>query len=183
MKIETIWSDYQTALKRFLHSKVSNEADVEDLLQDILLKTYNNLDTLKDHKSVKAWLFQIANHTIIDFYRKNGRAKDIEAENMSQLDDNSEFKRLLTRCLTPFINALPEAQAELLTAIDIHNLSQKEYAESLGISYSTLKSRVQKSRKQLKQLYDQCCHYEVDQNGAPIDFERKSTGYNHCKPY
>ena len=183
MKIETIWSDYQSALKRFLHSKVSNEADTEDLLQDILLKSYNNLDTLKDHKSVKAWLFQIANHTIIDFYRKNGRTKDIAIEDMSPLDDNDEFKKQLTRCLVPFINALPEEQAELLTAIDIHNLSQKEYAESLGISYSTLKSRVQKSRRQLKEVYDQCCHFKVDQNGSPFDFERKPTGYNPCKPH
>jgi len=68
MNIEKIWLEYKTALQRFLHSKVSNEADVDDLLQEILIKTYSNLSTVKDQTSIKAWLFQIANHTIIDFY-------------------------------------------------------------------------------------------------------------------
>ena len=67
MNIEEIWQEYRAAIKRFLHSKVSNEADVEDLLQEILIKTYSNLHTVKEQASIKAWLFQIANHVIIDF--------------------------------------------------------------------------------------------------------------------
>lgn len=180
MSIETIWSDYQVALKRFLHSKVASEADVEDLLQDILLKTFNNLHTIKEQSSVKAWLFQIANHTIIDFYRKKGRKKDVVVEEVWPQQDEREIKKEMSACIVPFINALPAEQADLLMAIDINNQSQKEYAEALGISYSTLKSRVQKSRKQLKEVFDQCCHFEVDKQGNLYDFERKSTGCNPC---
>ena len=43
MKIEEIWLAYRAALKRFIHAKVSNEADVDDLLQEILIKTHNNI--------------------------------------------------------------------------------------------------------------------------------------------
>lgn len=179
MNIEMIWSDYQIALKRFLHSKVSNEADVDDLLQDILLKTYNNLNTIKDHRSIKSWLFQIANHTIIDFYRKKGRIKEIEPEDIWILDDDNQVKKGLSRCIMPFIKALPEEQAELIIAIDINNQSQKEYAEAIGVSYSTLKSRVQKSRQELKSVFDQCCYFKVDQHGNVYDFENKS---GRCEP-
>ena len=87
MNIEDIWKEYSTALKRFLHAKISNEADVDDLLQDILIKTYNNLAAVKTQKSVKSWLFQIANNTIIDYYRKKGRVQDANVERNWAEDD------------------------------------------------------------------------------------------------
>lgn len=174
MKIEDIWLEYRAALKRFLHAKVSNEADVEDLLQDILIKTYNNLDAVKTKKSVKSWLFQIANNTIIDYYRKKGRAQAANVEHLLHLDSSPESKIDLSNCISPFINALPDEHASLLTAIDMNNQSQKEYAEQLGVSYSTLKSRVQKSRGLLKKVFDDCCHFKIDKIGNVYDFDVKT---------
>ncbi|WP_199611049.1 RNA polymerase sigma factor SigZ [Flocculibacter collagenilyticus] len=174
MSIEQIWSDYKASLKRFIQSKVANEADVEDLLQDILIKTHNNLEQLKSHKSIKSWLFQIANYTIIDFYRRKSRNTSLNAEDtwLKEVDEN-EAREYVANCIVPFINALPEEQAALLTAIDINNQSQKEYAHNVGISYSTLKSRVQKSRRELKNIFDQCCHFKFDKQGNLYDFEEK----------
>ena len=71
MSIEQIWVEYKNSLHAFLLSKVSNPADAEELLQDILLKTHLQIHQLKDQASIKPWLFQIANHAIIDFYRKH----------------------------------------------------------------------------------------------------------------
>ncbi|MEM9092139.1 MAG: sigma-70 family RNA polymerase sigma factor, partial [Cyanobacteria bacterium P01_F01_bin.53] len=81
MDIEEVWSQYQSSLKAFLRSRVSNPTEVEDLLQEIWLKTYKNLPSVRSQKSVKSWLFQIANHAIIDFYRKRGRSREFEADN------------------------------------------------------------------------------------------------------
>lgn len=43
LSLDEVWRQYQHSLKAFLHSKVANEADVEDLQQEILLKTYQSL--------------------------------------------------------------------------------------------------------------------------------------------
>jgi len=174
MKIEDIWLEYRSALKRFLHAKVSNEADVEDLLQEILIKTYNNLDAVKRQKSVKSWLFQIANNTIIDYYRKRGRVQSINVEELLPVESSQESKIDLSNCISPFINSLPDEHANLLTAIDLNNQSQKQYAEQIGISYSTLKSRVQKSRALLKQVFDDCCHFKIDKIGNVYDYDVKN---------
>ena len=40
LKLEDVWTQYQQAVKSFLHSKVSNPDDVDDLQQEILIKTY-----------------------------------------------------------------------------------------------------------------------------------------------
>jgi RNA polymerase sigma-70 factor (ECF subfamily) len=183
MKVEEIWLEYRSALKRFLHAKVANEADVEDLLQEILIKTYNNLDSVNTQKNVKSWLFQIARNTIIDHYRKNARVQDAAMKSRLssevQIFDGLTSNELtsvnidLSHCISPFINALPEESAQLLTAIELNNESQKHYAEKLGVSYSTLKSRVQKSRGLLKQVFDECCHFKIDKRGNVYDYDEK----------
>ncbi|MCW8329227.1 RNA polymerase sigma factor SigZ [Photobacterium sp. SDRW27] len=180
MKIEQVWQDYQTAIKAFLHSKISNTADVDDLLQDILIKTYNNLHTVKSESSVKSWLFQIANHAIIDFYREKGRSRDLQVDELWYEDVGFNLEDALSPCIGPFISALPKESAELLTSIDIHGQSQKEYAQALGISYSTLKSRVQKSRGELRRLFEDCCHLSLDKHGRVIDCDAKSKGCGKC---
>ena len=67
--------------------------------------------------------------------------------------------------------------AELLTAIELNGISQKDLAIEHGVSYSTLKSRVQKGRQQLRQLFEDCCQFSFDQHGNVIDYDSKS----NCK--
>lgn len=180
MNIETVWSEYRASLKSFLHTRVSNTADVDDLLQEILIKTHKNLHSVKSEGSLKSWLFQIANHAIIDFYRKKGKPHELSADDLWYEEDVPEAEQSLARCITPFINALPDESARLLTAIDLNGESQKAYADALGISYSTLKSRVQKSRRLLRGLFNDCCELSLDRNGNIVDFDAKSGRCKKC---
>ena len=174
-QLDRIWDEYRLALKAFLHTKVNNPDDVDDLLQEVLLKSFVNLASLKDTASIKAWLFQIANHSVIDFYRKNGKkTEQIDVENEEDQVLDNTIKAELSHCVQPFINALPEAQAELLKAIELDCVSQKKYAEQKGIPYSTLKSQVKKARSELKVLFDQCCHFQEDKFGNLMSYEKKS---------
>lgn len=175
MKLEELWAEYRSALKAFLHSKINNAADVDDVLQDILVKTHKNLASIRDPKSIKSWLFQTANHTIIDFYRRNGKGKEVKAEDLWFNDDEINIKAELSHCIEPFINALPDESSELLTAIDLNGEAQKAYAEAHGISYSTLKSRVQKARTQLRGQFEDCCKMQLDAQGNLMEYEQKST--------
>ncbi len=51
LNLEQVWAEYQQALKSFCILKVINTADVDDLLQEILIKTYQNLDKVQDASS------------------------------------------------------------------------------------------------------------------------------------
>ena len=181
MNLEKIWQQYEVALKKFIHTKVANEADVEDLLQEVLIKTYRNLSEVKQHSSIKSWLFQIANHTIIDFYRKNSRKIDMPAEELWLSDDVDEVRKAMLQCIKPFIDELSDDDAKLLHAIELENRSQKSYALEQGISYSTLKSRVQKSRRRLRDVFEVCCDFKKDKAGNVYDFIDKRPG--GCRSY
>ena len=174
MNLETVWENYRANVKAFLHSKVSSPEDVDDLLQEILIKTHKSLDTLNSESSVKPWLFRIANNTIIDFYRRKGRLNEMLQDEFHMDEEDMEMRSELGRCVEPFIQSLPSENAALLIAIDIEGQSQKEYASNNNISYSTLKSRVQKSRELLRKLFDDCCHMSFDQFGKMIEYTPKS---------
>lgn len=180
MELEEIWSLYQRSLKAFLHSKVSNPSDVEDLLQEILLKTHSHIGGLREEDSVKSWLFQIASRTVIDFYRSKGRADELDVEDLWYGENEKSVKKELSACIEPFLKGLPEDAANLLRLVDLDGKSQKIYAQELGISYSTLKSRVQKARLALRDLFETCCHYSLDKHGNIIDFEQKPGSCKHC---
>ena len=181
--LEQVWTEYQQALKSFLYSKVSNHADVDDLLQEILLKTYHNLSSVNKADSVKSWLFQVANRTIIDFYRQRAREQrdgELNEEDLWFEQADANLDQQLAQCVRPFINALPQQQSQLMEAVELNGQSQKQIAEKVGVSYSTLKSRVQKGRLELKKLFEDCCTLQLDKRGNLLDCEKKSNGCNHC---
>lgn len=180
MNIEEIWSEYRLRIKSFLHSKISNPADVDDLLQEISIKVFNGLASIDDHEKVQPWLFQTAHRTIIDFYRKSAKARDIGAEELWYTKDDPEALHELERCVEPFIEALPAQTAEMLMAIEIGGMSQKDYAKANGLAYSTLKSRLQKGRSDLRALFENCCHMSVDARGNISDYQSKSGSCEKC---
>ena len=180
MNVEKVWIEYRARIKAFLQSKVSNPADVEDLLQEISIKTFTGISTLNDPSKVQSWLFQTAHRTIIDFYRKNSRGRDMHPDDLWYSEGEVDIRKELERCVEPFIAALPRETAQLLMAIDIEGQSQKDYAAIHGLSYSTLKTRVQSGRAALRSVFDNCCNFTLDSRGNLSEYHSKTGGCNNC---
>lgn len=181
MTIDFIWQNYRSHLYALLRSKIDNTADVEDLLQEILIKTHQHLGDLKTDQKLKPWLFTLAHNTVIDFYRKRGRQPKSETQDFEFWnEDDPVIEHAMADCIQPFIEALPSDTAALLKKIDIDGYSQKNYAAELGISYSTLKSRVQRGRTQLRKLFENCCELEMDRYGNIINYREVDGTCNRC---
>lgn len=179
LDIEAIWTQYRGRLRSFLASRVRDPADVDDLLQDILLQTHLRLDTVQDPKKLQSWLFQVARNATIDAWRRGGKdpmATELTGEEPApeELEDYEKVRRHLATCVEPFLADLPEPYRRAVEAVDLHGASQKELAESLGISHSGMKARVQRGRAMLRQVFEQCCTYELDARGNIVGYERRS---------
>jgi RNA polymerase sigma-70 factor (ECF subfamily) len=178
MNIEEIWNDYGNLLRGFLRSRVKNSDDVEDLLQEILIKTHKNMGSLKDPKKLKSWLFQIARNTLIDYYRKPHNTLSVESQLSELQEESSDAQEImsqeLSQCIKPFIKNLPTKYGDVVNAIDLQGASQKELAKELGLSYSAVKSRAQRGRQKLKELFQKCCTYKMDVRGNIMEYEAKS---------
>ena len=173
-EIDSIWSEYRSKLSAFVYSRIANPADAEDLLQEILIKVYRNVESVKSDRSLESWIFQIARNSIIDYYRRKKTFSQLDLEELWNDDTDPDTKHILAQCVVPFIEALPENQRDLLRAIDLEGQSQKEYAALHGLPYSTLKSRVKKAREALRSLFEDCCHFSVDARGNIMEYNRKS---------
>ncbi len=179
MHIEDIWPKYRARLKAFLHSRVSNAADVDDLLQEISVKVFTGLPALNDPSKLQPWLFQTADRTIIDYYRKSGRAQ-AHPDDLWYHRDDPETRQDLEGCVEPFIRGLPAETADMLMAIDINGMSQNDYAMAHGLPYSTLKSRVRKGRAELRKAFENCCDITMDARGNIADVQEKSESCKKC---
>lgn len=179
MKIEQVIDAYQSSLRAFLMSRLGNRADVDDVLQEVLIKTFRNLHRLEADDKLKPWLFQIAQNALMDHYRRAKRDGSVMAEDL-WYDSAPQPEHAFETCVAAFLDALPDGAAALLKDIELSGVSQKDYAARLGISYSTLKSRVQASRKKLRALFEDCCDIEFAADGSVLDYRRKSDSCGDC---
>ncbi len=177
--VETVIAEYQGSLRAFLQSRLRDSTDVDDVLQEVLTRTFRNLHRLKAQEKLKPWLLQIANNALMEHHRRAKRDASINADDLWYGNDR-ETEHAFAGCVEPFLTALSPDAGDLLRAIELDGVSQKDYAAEHGISYSTLKSRVQSSRRQLRTLFDQCCNIVFAADGSIIDYQRKSGGCDSC---
>lgn len=188
MNIERLWQNYQQPLRHFLQTRVHNPADVDDLLQDILIKSYQRLGTIQQPSKVQAWLFQIARNTLIDYYRRpRPNRADVDITHLHQFNDKVEdyeqTRQELARCIRPLIDKLPDKYREAVDLVDLQGKSQKVLAAELGLSHSAVKSRVQRGRRLLGSLFQACCQYQLDVRGNPIAMEATAKHCQVCESY
>lgn len=181
MQLDQIWQDYSGALRGFLRKRVANEADVDDLLQDVLIKTHAHLSDVRDPAALRAWLFQVARNATIDFYRVRGKAKAVIAEDLwyGEAEEAGALQDL-EGCVRVFLSALSEQNAALLKAVDLEGRRQKEVAAEMGLAYSTLKSRVQAAREKMADQYRACCALEFGAQGEILDYAPKEKRCGRC---
>ena len=141
------WEAYRARLHRFVLARVRDETAAEDIVHDVLARAYARRDTLRDHRKLGQWLYQIARNAIADHYRRRRPTEELPVGLADQEPDESgEAQRELARCLTPFIEELPAHYRQAVMLAELQGLTQREVASKLGLSVSGAKSRVQRAR-------------------------------------
>jgi RNA polymerase sigma-70 factor, ECF subfamily len=158
---------------KHISSKVKDRSMRDDLLQEIFVKFTTKFDTIKHHENLRGYLYRIADNVIADYYRKESRFLPVEDERIfdrpvpaATLDYHH---RLADLNLRSFIDQLPAKYRQILILIELEGKSQKAVAEAMGMSYSAIKSRVQRAREMLKKAILDCCDYEFDKYGNIVD--------------
>ncbi len=185
--IDQIWNQFSNSLKGFIRKRVSNEYDVEDILQDVFCKIHDKIYKLKNEDRLQAWIYQITRNAITDYYRRrkavgelSGLNEEMPDKQSDEFDEGDDFNDDMTACLEPMINNLPDKYKEVIILSHFRGLSQKEMAEKLGISYSGVKSRVQRARAKLREMFLECCHFEFDSLGNILEYQHKGDSCGYC---
>lgn len=180
--INSIWDEFSKPLKCFIKKRIPQEQDSEDVLQEVFIKIYNNIDKLTDNKKIYSWIYTITRNTIIDYYRKKNNSRTIELLEDIEKEENEEFTitNEIVLCLKGMIDSLPEIYKQAIFLTEFENITQKELATKMSISLSCAKSRVQRGRKMLEEMLLSCCNFEFDRLGNIIDYTHKKTDCKYC---
>jgi RNA polymerase sigma-70 factor, ECF subfamily len=76
--------------------------------------------------------------------------------------------------MAPMLRRLPPTRREAITLGDLEGVNQMEAAKRVGVSVSGMKSRVQRGRKQLRAVLEECCRIEFDRRGAIVAYDRRA---------
>lgn len=144
---------YNTAYRIFC-----NAEDAKDAAQEVCIKVYKNFDKYKNAKAVKSWLCTITYNTCIDEIRRRKGRETVDIEQVSEPAGNSltpedtlVFKENLGEIEKAF-EKLSEEHRSLIVLRDINDLSYNEIAEISMLSLGTVKSRINRARKNLKNI-------------------------------
>ncbi len=156
-----IYEQYKAPLFNFIVRMTGNRADAEDILQNVFVKIFRKITTLRASGAFTTWLFTTARNETINHIRKRDRRKFDSIEN----DDNHQLdEQILSsnhRHVTPETNAtdsdlqkkveaalmeVPEVNRAAFVLGVLEGYSYKEVGEMLDCSVSNVKLRVFRTR-------------------------------------
>jgi len=174
------WDELQRRLRPYVARRVAFPADVDDILQEIFVKMQRGLSGLRDDEGFGGWVYRIAEHAIVDHARARARAPVLGAESvvdtpaLDQSADADDLQSALGECVALFVARLPSPYREAVTLTELEGLTQRDAADMLGISVSGMKSRVQRGREKIRDMFDECCRISVDCRGRVVECEPRS---------
>jgi RNA polymerase sigma factor (sigma-70 family) len=152
--ITDVINQYSKRLMGFIRKRVNNEADAEDILQDVF---YQFIGNTKPIEQLTAWLFTVTRNKIIDRQRKQKPEllediyTDADGEggfewseiffDESQNPETQYLRNMFWEVLHDALNELPEAQRQVFILNEIEGIPFKTIAEQTGDTINTLLSR------------------------------------------
>ncbi|MBQ8537385.1 MAG: RNA polymerase sigma factor [Clostridia bacterium] len=134
-------------LFRIAWSYLGSSQDVEDTVQDALIKAWEKKGTLRDQTQFRAWLVRILSNQCKNVLRKRRRWSFFSLEEAPQVPPPQEE--------APVMEAIARLKPEQRAAVTLYYLdgcTVGEIAEALNCPQSTIKTRLHSARKQLKKI-------------------------------
>ncbi len=147
---------YQEMVYTYAFQKVRNEADAQDIMQEIFLQAYRRLYQLRHPHLFRSWLYTIMSNECKRWLERvtKKRRREIVLE-----DATDEALRIEPAHAVPVegwqvnleqaISALPDESRIAVSMFYMGDCSLKEISEFLGVSVNTVKSKLRRARQQL----------------------------------
>jgi RNA polymerase sigma-70 factor, ECF subfamily len=152
-----LFNKYKKRIYNYALKMLNDKMRADDIVQDVFIKLFENLNNIHNKQSIQFWLFKTARNEMMSFLRNTKNKKFItevvdienfEIENKTSLADeieNTELKKLILNEL----EVMNEDFSEVFILKEYSGLSYKEIASLLEIDEDLVKSRLYKARQKL----------------------------------
>ncbi|MCG9134320.1 sigma-70 family RNA polymerase sigma factor [Candidatus Poribacteria bacterium] len=164
---------YHAQVHAYALRKIGDFHIAEDITQEIFLEAYQNLENLRDPLKFPAWLFRIANHLCIAWFRKNRSMSELLRESHIIKTDTDTYSRYVAlenerdtveaqrELAQKLLSKLKESDRQVITLHYFQEMTSAEISKYLGVSQNTIKSRLRRAKQRLRQ-YDLLIQDTVD---------------------
>jgi len=149
--------DYIPHLRRYARYLAHNPVAADDLVQDALARALSKAHLFRPGTNLRAWLFTILHNQYVSDMRRQGRSgipvdpDDVSHALASRPDQDD---RLMLSALEKAMRSLPRQQRALIQMVALQGRSYEEAAAATNLPVGTVKSRISRGRKQLRQMLD-----------------------------
>jgi RNA polymerase sigma-70 factor (ECF subfamily) len=145
------------AVRRRIAFMVRDAADVDDLLQEVLLQVWRHLATFRSESSFRTWMTRVAINEVLQSHRREqrrplwGAVRDLDAVASPAESPHQSLARVeVTQSVHSALVRLPEKYKRVLILRDLHELSARETAEFLHSTIPAVKTQLFRARIQLR---------------------------------
>ncbi|PZP50398.1 MAG: hypothetical protein DI598_05650 [Pseudopedobacter saltans] len=141
-------------LFRFLFSLTKSQQEAEDILQEVFISIWQKKDALEDIANLNGFVFTIAKNKALDYLRKKTNFVEISDSDLIHSHQADPFSILKGKelqeqvCLA--ISGLPQKQKMAYQMFKEEDMPQKEIAQKLNVSISTVKNQVMQAISNIK---------------------------------
>ena len=144
---------YERTLYAVARARVSNENDVNDVVQETVINMYLNISKLKDISKFNAWMIKILINNCNKYYLNSSKDKNnISYEELSEehLKDNT----IDEMSFNDIISFLDEDEKTIISLYYLNEYTTREISQMLNINESTLRSRISSIRGKIKKTLE-----------------------------
>ena len=168
MNLEQLYTEHYKSVYYTCYKYLQNEEDAKDMAQNVFIKAFDKIDTLKDTSSFKSWINRIAANECINELKKTNRIKleeltatSSEGESFEHIEDESQknpeevvVDEDVRDILLHIINKLPQDQRIAVHLYYYQDMTVKEISQIFGCSEQTTRNRLGYARKNIKKEVD-----------------------------
>jgi len=177
----SIYASYHPRIFRYL-ARLVGQSEAEDLTQEVFLRVDRGLSDFKGEAKLSTWIYRIATNVATDRIRSRSSQKsrsEIAIPHDERLNEEGvdftgdqkpsvekqAMREEMSACVQDYISSLPENYRVPVTLSEIGGLTNKEIAETLGLTLETVKIRLHRGRAKLKELLEAGCNFDRDEEG------------------
>ena len=156
---------YEKSVHALAWQKTGDFHDAQDITQDTFLCAYQKLSTLRNPSQFSQWLYKIAKRRSLNWLRKNKpekQSQSLEDAHIAELEE-SDYARYVSEqreteatehqreVVKKLLEELSEKERIVITLFYLDDMTTKEMSEFLGVSEETIRVRLHRARKRLKE--------------------------------
>jgi RNA polymerase sigma-70 factor (ECF subfamily) len=153
---------YEVKLLRYGRKFISEQEDITDIVQEVFISAYRNMQSFDASQKFSPWIYRIAHNRFVNALRKTSRAPffsiDFDSlishpaapEDTKSHAEEKEMKALVEKGL----EKLPQKYREILILYYLEELSYKEIADVLQVPTGTVGIRLLRAKEALSKVYE-----------------------------